>query len=694
MGPAPRSAILSAITRARTIGARRLTMSARSISSTLNENTCPEAGRPAFATSTSTSPWSVARRSTAAASVRSTATDRAPVSAASGSSTSVRRPVRISRASARCRRRAMGRPRPPGAPGGDQPRIGAVQAAGDGLAETARRAGEQDGPPGEVHRGNTATVAVNPWRNGSPPTGPISPAAKNPAAGAPANSSSSASASWSGTPNIERPRPLQVKTSAPAGAAPPSASTRRPSDSRRSRSAERASRACIRTTEPGSTGAPTATVPSSGSAPRSGRTRKSPWRYSGLPPSITTPSRRPLATIPRSASVSSSIASRRRSSAGRPASSWMTFASEAVTVSSGPTGAAPCDTHGRISTSWKRTPTAPAPTTRLPTNSAASPPGVRALASPPRIVTPGQRRPTSPSTASVGNVYGSGSRTAAVASSRCERPLTPTPSGVSIASAWNASAMPPPSEAAQTAIAVPLSISRPAPSTPPAPHPTSAGGSSASATPSSVASGAARWRPAQKRNATSAAAPPSPARARVPASIAATRGSGLVDSPQPMRTLTSRTILRAMAADAAVLAIFGPTGVGKTALAFALADRLRARGERPVAVSADALQVYRGLETLTGVPPAAEQARLEHRLVSILPVDARFSAGEYAQLAHAEIDGLIHVGARPIVVGGTGLYVRAALADLGLRPPPPGELRARLEAELEQRGPEALHERL
>jgi tRNA dimethylallyltransferase len=149
-----------------------------------------------------------------------------------------------------------------------------------------------------------------------------------------------------------------------------------------------------------------------------------------------------------------------------------------------------------------------------------------------------------------------------------------------------------------------------------------------------------------------------------------------------------------MAGDAAVLAIFGPTGVGKTALAFALAERLRARGERPVAVSADALQVYRGLETLTGVPTAREQARLEHRLVSILPVDARFSAGEYAQLAHAEIDGLLAAGARPIVVGGTGLYLRAALADLALRPPPPDELRARLEAELERSGPEALHQRL
>ncbi len=143
-----------------------------------------------------------------------------------------------------------------------------------------------------------------------------------------------------------------------------------------------------------------------------------------------------------------------------------------------------------------------------------------------------------------------------------------------------------------------------------------------------------------------------------------------------------------------IIALFGPTGVGKTDVALALADALRARGERPVAVSADALQVYRGLETLTGVATAAEQARLEHRLVSILPVDARFSAGEYAQLAHAEIDGLLGAGAHPIVVGGTGLYLRAALADLALRPRPPDELRERLEAELARRGPEALHAEL
>jgi tRNA dimethylallyltransferase len=143
-----------------------------------------------------------------------------------------------------------------------------------------------------------------------------------------------------------------------------------------------------------------------------------------------------------------------------------------------------------------------------------------------------------------------------------------------------------------------------------------------------------------------------------------------------------------------VLAIFGPTGVGKTALAFAMADRLRASGERPVAVSADALQVYRGLETLTGVPTAAERTGLEHRLVSILPVDARFSVGEYAELAHAEIDRLLAQGARPIVVGGTGLYLRAALADLDLKPAPPEEVRARWEAELTRIGAPALHAEL
>jgi tRNA dimethylallyltransferase len=140
-----------------------------------------------------------------------------------------------------------------------------------------------------------------------------------------------------------------------------------------------------------------------------------------------------------------------------------------------------------------------------------------------------------------------------------------------------------------------------------------------------------------------------------------------------------------------VIAIFGPTGIGKTAVAVALAARLRALGEDPVAISADALQVYAGLERLTGVASAAEQAQLEHRLVSFLPVDATFSAGQYAALAHAEIDGALASGRRPIVVGGTGLYLRAALTELALKPPPPEGVREKWEHELELRGAPALH---
>jgi tRNA dimethylallyltransferase len=142
---------------------------------------------------------------------------------------------------------------------------------------------------------------------------------------------------------------------------------------------------------------------------------------------------------------------------------------------------------------------------------------------------------------------------------------------------------------------------------------------------------------------------------------------------------------------ARIIALFGPTGVGKTDVAIELAERLRCIGERPVAVSADALQVYQGLEILTGAADAHARAQLEHRLISFLPVDARFSAGEYAELAHAEIDGLLQGGELPIVVGGTGLYLRAALTELSLRPPPPEGVRERWIAELEQRGPQALH---
>src|SRR4051794_14895473 len=143
-----------------------------------------------------------------------------------------------------------------------------------------------------------------------------------------------------------------------------------------------------------------------------------------------------------------------------------------------------------------------------------------------------------------------------------------------------------------------------------------------------------------------------------------------------------------------VIALFGPTGVGKTAVAVALAERLRERGEEPVAISADALQVYEGLEALTGAPSAGERERLEHRLVGTVPVTQTFSAGEFAALAHAEVDAALAAGRRPIVVGGTGLYLRAALSELDLRPPPAEGVREGLVAELDRTSPEELHARL
>ena len=143
-----------------------------------------------------------------------------------------------------------------------------------------------------------------------------------------------------------------------------------------------------------------------------------------------------------------------------------------------------------------------------------------------------------------------------------------------------------------------------------------------------------------------------------------------------------------------IFALFGPTAVGKTGVAIAVADRLRERGEDPVALNCDSIQVYRGLEVLSAAPDAAQRAQLEHRLLSFVDPTEEFSAGRYAELAHAEIDSLLAEGRRPIVVGGTGLYLRAALADLDMRPPVPDEVREAVERELTERGSAALHAEL
>ena len=129
-----------------------------------------------------------------------------------------------------------------------------------------------------------------------------------------------------------------------------------------------------------------------------------------------------------------------------------------------------------------------------------------------------------------------------------------------------------------------------------------------------------------------------------------------------------------------VVGVFGPTASGKTAVAEALADRLG--GEL---VSADAMQAYRGLPILTN------QSERPARLVGVWPLDHEASVGEYQELAHSAVDEIVDAGNTPIVVGGTGLYLRAALAGLELPPPAPAGTRSRLERLYDRLGPERAH---
>jgi tRNA dimethylallyltransferase len=133
----------------------------------------------------------------------------------------------------------------------------------------------------------------------------------------------------------------------------------------------------------------------------------------------------------------------------------------------------------------------------------------------------------------------------------------------------------------------------------------------------------------------------------------------------------------------AVLALFGPTASGKTAVAEALRERITAE-----VVSADSMQVYRGLPILTAQPQRAT------RLVAIWELDHDASVGEYQPLAHEAIDEVLAADKTPIVVGGTGLYFRAALADLDLPPAPEPGARARWESVYDTEGGERAHELL
>lgn len=143
-----------------------------------------------------------------------------------------------------------------------------------------------------------------------------------------------------------------------------------------------------------------------------------------------------------------------------------------------------------------------------------------------------------------------------------------------------------------------------------------------------------------------------------------------------------------------VVALFGPTGSGKTEVAIELAELLAEDDHGAVAINCDSMQVYEGMETLTGAPDPVQRERLEHRLVSFVPPEREFSAGEFGALARAEIDSVLTRGEWPILVGGTGLYMRSALTDLEMRPQIPQQVAEAIEREIDQRGPRELHRRL
>lgn len=138
-----------------------------------------------------------------------------------------------------------------------------------------------------------------------------------------------------------------------------------------------------------------------------------------------------------------------------------------------------------------------------------------------------------------------------------------------------------------------------------------------------------------------------------------------------------------------VVVICGPTAVGKTALAVRLAQQFPCE-----VISADSRQVYRGLDIGTAKPSAAEQAALPHHLIDVVEPDQPFSAADFARRAAVAIDGIVGRGRWPLLVGGTGLYLRSLLAGLVALPGEDRDVRAELLAEEGRLGDGALHRRL
>ncbi|WP_413806814.1 tRNA (adenosine(37)-N6)-dimethylallyltransferase MiaA [Streptomyces sp. OE57] len=137
-----------------------------------------------------------------------------------------------------------------------------------------------------------------------------------------------------------------------------------------------------------------------------------------------------------------------------------------------------------------------------------------------------------------------------------------------------------------------------------------------------------------------------------------------------------------------VIAVVGPTAAGKSDLGVALARHLD--GE---VVNADSMQLYRGMDIGTAKLTEDERQGVPHRLLDIWDVTQTASVAEYQRLARAEMDRLLAEGRTPVLVGGSGLYIRGAIDALEFPGTDPA-VRARLEAELEERGSGVMHARL
>ncbi|PWT76248.1 MAG: tRNA (adenosine(37)-N6)-dimethylallyltransferase MiaA, partial [Chloroflexi bacterium] len=149
------------------------------------------------------------------------------------------------------------------------------------------------------------------------------------------------------------------------------------------------------------------------------------------------------------------------------------------------------------------------------------------------------------------------------------------------------------------------------------------------------------------------------------------------------------------APDIPLLVLIGPTATGKTRLSVALAEHLLTRGWQMEAVSADSRQIYQGMDIATAKPTALERARLTHHMLDVVKPDESYTLAEYQADADAAIKAIWSRGRLPLLVGGTGLYVRAVVDGLAIPAVAPDPaLRSELEAVARDQGTAALHARL